>query len=242
VPEWLARKHQALPLAIEGRVLVVAMADPTDYRAIQDIEFAAATTVRPMAATVSEVLEGIDERYGPEDHIGSFLANVPDAPDLQIVAEEPASLSMDVADSMEAAEVAPVVKMCNLVIYDALKSAASDVHIEPALHDLQVRMRVDGVLRDYTRVPKWLHGPVVSRLKILAKLDIAERRLPQDGRVSVRYQGRSVDLRVSTLPTHFGEKMVLRVLGGATAPPSTASASRPISSGCSSPPFSSRRA
>ena len=125
---------------------------------------------------------------------------------------------MDVADSVAATEVAPVVKMCNLVIYDALKSSASDVHIEPALHDLQVRMRVDGVLRDYTRVPKWLHGPVVSRLKILAKLDIAERRLPQDGRVNVHYQGRSVDLRVSTLPTHFGEKMVLRVLGGATAP------------------------
>ena len=114
--------------------------------------------------------------------------------------------------------MAPVVKMCNLLVYDALKSSASDVHIEPALNDLQVRMRVDGVLRDYTRVPKWLHGPVVSRLKILAKLDIAERRLPQDGRVSVQYQGRSIDLRVSTLPTHFGEKMVLRVLGGATAP------------------------
>ena len=84
--------------------------------------------------------------------------------------------------------------MCNLVIYDAIRSEASDVHIEPALHDMQVRMRVDGVLRDYTRVPKWLHGPVVSRLKILAKLDIAERRLPQAGRVNVQYQGRSIDL------------------------------------------------
>jgi type IV pilus assembly protein PilB len=218
LPERLARKYQALPLAVEGRALVMAMADPSDYRAIQDIEFAANMAVKPMAATLSEVLEGIDERYGAEDRIGSFLANVPDAPDLQIVSEEQPGLSMDIAASAAATEVAPVVKMCNLVIYDALRSAASDVHIEPALHDLQVRMRVDGVLRDYTRVPKWLHGPVVSRLKILAKLDIAERRLPQDGRVNVHYQGRSVDLRVSTLPTHFGEKMVLRVLGGATAP------------------------
>jgi len=218
VPERLARKHQLLPLAVEGRVLVVAMADPADYLAIQDVEFAANLTVKPMVATISEILEGIDERYGAEDRIGSFLANVPDAPDLQIVTEEQSGLSVDVADSMEATSVAPVVKMCNLLVYDALKSSASDVHIEPALHDLQVRMRVDGVLRDYTRVPKWLHGPVVSRLKILAKLDIAERRLPQDGRVAVQYQGRSVDLRVSTLPTHFGEKMVLRVLGGATAP------------------------
>ena len=218
VPERLARKHQCLPLGTEGRLLMVAMVNPIDYRAIQDIEFAAASTVKAVAASLSEVLEGIDERYGAEDRIGAFLANVPDAPDIQILSEDNAELSMDDASSVEAAEVAPVVKMCNLVIYDALKSQASDVHIEPALHDLQVRMRVDGVLRDYTRVPKWLHGPVVSRLKILAKLDIAERRLPQDGRVNVHYQGRSVDLRVSTLPTHFGEKMVLRVLGGASAP------------------------
>jgi len=218
VPERLARKHQCLPLGIEGRMLVLAMADPADYLAIQDVEFAANMTVKPMAATISEILEGIGERYGAEDRIGTFLANVPDAPDLKIVSEDQIGLPVDVAGSVEAATEAPVVKMCNLVIYDALKSLASDVHIEPALHDLQVRMRVDGVLRDYTRVPKWLHGPVVSRLKILAKLDIAERRLPQDGRVNVQYQGRSVDLRVSTLPTHFGEKMVLRVLGGAKAP------------------------
>jgi type IV pilus assembly protein PilB len=218
VPERLARKHQCLPLAIEGRMLVVAMVDPIDYRAIQDIEFAAASTIKAVAATVSEVLEGIEERYGAEDRIGTFLANVPEAPDIQIVSEDSADLSLDVAGSLQAAEVAPVVKMCNLIIYDSLKASASDVHIEPALHDLQVRMRVDGVLRDYTRVPKWLHGPVVSRLKILAKLDIAERRLPQDGRVNVHFQGRSIDLRVSTLPTHFGEKMVLRILGGVTAP------------------------
>ena len=220
VPERLARKHLCLPLALEGRTLVVAMVDPIDYRAIQDVEFAAASSVKAVAATLSEIVAGIDERYGAEDRIGTFLANVPDAPEIQIISDDNAAaeLSMDVARSMEAAEVAPVVKMCNLVIFDALKSSASDVHIEPALHDLQVRMRVDGVLRDYTRVPKWLHGPVVSRLKILAKLDIAERRLPQDGRVNVQYQGRSIDLRVSTLPTHFGEKMVLRVLGGAKAP------------------------
>jgi len=218
VPERLARKHQCLPLTVEGRMLVAAMVNPLDYRAIQDVEFAAALTLKPVVATVSEVLEGIEERYDAEDRIGAFLANVPEAPDIQILSEDNAELSMDVANSIEAAEVAPVVKMCNLLIYDALKVKASDVHIEPALNDLQVRMRVDGVLRDYTRVPKWLHGPVVSRLKILAKLDIAERRLPQDGRVNVHYAGSSIDLRVSTLPTHFGEKMVLRILGGVSTP------------------------
>jgi type IV pilus assembly protein PilB len=218
VPERLARKLECLPLGIEGRMLVVAMVNPLDYRAIQDIEFAAAMSIRPVVATLSEVVSGIEERYEAEDRIGTFLANVPEAPDIQIVSEDQTDMTLDAADSLAAAEVAPVVKMCNVVIFDAIKSGASDVHIEPALHDLQVRMRVDGVLRDYTRVPKWLHGPVVSRLKILAKLDISERRLPQDGRVNVHYQGKSIDLRVSTLPTHFGEKMVLRVLGGVKAP------------------------
>ncbi len=228
VPERLARKLECLPLAIEGRVLVVAMVNPLDYRAIQDIEFASALSVRPVVATLSEVTGGIDERYGAEDRIATFLSKVPEAPDIQIISEDQAEGTLDIADSIVAAEVAPVVKMCNVIIYDAIKAGASDVHIEPALHDLQVRVRVDGVLRDYTRVPKWLHGPIVSRLKILAKLDIAERRLPQDGRVAVHYQGKSIDLRVSTLPTHFGEKMVLRVLGGVSAPDITSLGLAPI--------------
>ena len=218
VSEKLARKHLCLPLSIEGRVLALAMMNPIDYEAIQDIEFASALSVRPLAATRTEILDGIEERYGAEDRIGSFLANVPDVPDIQILSDDSQDLVVEVNASKSAAEVVPVVKMCNLVIHDAIRSEASDVHIEPALHDMQVRMRVDGVLRDYTRVPKWLHGPLVSRLKILARLDIAERRLPQDGHVAVLYQGKSIDLRVSTLPTHFGEKIVLRVLGGISAP------------------------
>ena len=220
VSDKLARKHMCLPLSIEGKVLVLAMADPTDFQATQDIEFASALSVKPVVATRTEILDALEERYDAEDRIGSFLANVPDVTDLQIVGDDAQQdLSMDiVADSRTAAQVAPVVKMCNLVVHDAIKAGASDLHIEPALHDVKVRMRVDGVLRDYTQVPKWLHNPVVSRLKILAKLDIAERRLPQDGRISVQYQGRTIDIRVSTLPTHFGEKAVLRFLGGSSLP------------------------
>ena len=219
VPDKLARKHNCLPLSIDGRVLTLAMADPGDYLAIQDVEFASAMSVRPVIATRSEILDGIDERYAAEDRIGSFLANVPDVTDLHIVADDSAQdLIVAVADSRSEAEVAPVVKMCNLIVHDAIKAGASDTHIEPTMHDVNVRMRVDGVLRDYTHVPKWLHSPLVSRLKILAKLDIAERRVPQDGRINVQYQGRSIDIRVSTLPTHFGEKAVLRYLGGGTLP------------------------
>ena len=219
VPDKLARKHYCLPLSIEGRVLTLAMADPGDYQAIQDIEFASGLSIRPVIATRAEILDGIEERYATEDRIGSFLANVPDVTDLHIGTEDPTEdLAVTVGDSRSAAEVAPVVKMCNLIVHDAIKAGASDSHIEPTMHDVNVRMRVDGVLRDYTHVPKWLHSPLVSRLKILARLDIAERRLPQDGRINVQYQGRSIDIRVSTLPTHFGEKAVLRYLGGGVLP------------------------
>ncbi|MEI6669500.1 MAG: ATPase, T2SS/T4P/T4SS family [Acidobacteriota bacterium] len=219
VPEKLARRHICLPISIAGRVLTLAMADPGDYEAIQDVEFASGLSVRPVVATRTEIADGIEERYATQDRIGAFLANVPDVTDLHIVVEDsPQDLMVAVADSRSASDVAPVIKMCNLIVHDSIKSGASDTHIEPTMHDVNVRMRVDGVLRDYTHVPKWLHNPLISRLKILARLDIAERRLPQDGRINVHYQGRSIDIRVSTLPTHFGEKVVLRYLGGGTLP------------------------
>ena len=218
VPEKLARKHRCLPIAIEGRVLALAMMNPIDYQAIQDVEFASALAVRPLAATMSEIADGIEERYSADDRIGSFLANVPDVQDIQIASEDRQEPATEAQSTPPAPEVAPVVKMCNLVLHDAISSAASDVFIEPGLHDVQVRMRVDGVLRDYTRVPKWLHEPLVSRLKSLAKLDAAERRLQQEGCFNVQFQGKWIELRVSTRPTHFGEKIAMRVLAGMSAP------------------------
>ncbi len=218
VSDKTARKHLCLPLSVEGKTIVIAMADPTDLHAIQDIEFASGLGVRPVVASHTELADGIEERYAASDRMGTFLANVPDAADLEIQSADGAEPETASGDVRSDAEVGPVVKMVNLIVLDAIKSGASDLHIEPSLHDVHVRMRIDGVLRDYTHVPKWLHSPVISRLKILAKLDIAERRLPQDGRINVQHQGRSIDIRVSTLPTHFGEKAVLRVLGGAAAP------------------------
>jgi type IV pilus assembly protein PilB len=218
VSDKLVRKYACLPLAIDGKTLVLAMANPTDYQAMRDIEFASGLSIRPVVASRTELMDGIDQRYETEDRVALFLANVPDASDMQIVSEDNQNLDVNVADERHAAEVAPVVKMVSLVVSEAIKAGASDVHIEATLNDVNVRMRVDGVLRDYTHVPKWLHGPLISRLKVLAKLDIAERRLPQDGRINVHYQGRSIDIRVSTLPTHFGEKAVLRVLGSGSTP------------------------
>lgn len=216
----LARKYTCLPVKVEGKSLHVAVANPLDYGAIQDVEFHSGLNVRPLVATRTEILEGIASHYAAEERMADLLANVHSETELQIVASDKRE-DLDETDdpsAASAAEVAPVVKMCNLILHDAIKSRASDVHLEPSLSNMLVRLRVDGVLREYTNVPRWLHTPVVSRLKILASLDIAERRLPQDGRINVQFQGRPVDIRVSTLPTHFGEKVVLRILGSSAIP------------------------
>jgi type II secretory ATPase GspE/PulE/Tfp pilus assembly ATPase PilB-like protein/ActR/RegA family two-component response regulator len=172
-------------------------------------------------ATKTEVMDAIERYYDTEDSLHDLLANVTESEDLQILSVEAEESESSVTDDRSQAEAAPVVKMVNLIVLDGIKQGSSDIHIEPAVNDVQVRNRVDGMLRDFMQVPKWLHGPLVSRLKILSKLDIAERRLPQDGRIKVHFQDREVDLRVSTLPTHFGEKIVLRVLGSGRAVPTT---------------------
>jgi type IV pilus assembly protein PilB len=216
--EKIALKYNCLPLKIEGSSLVMAMANPADYDAIQDVQFISGYTVQPVVATRAEILDGIQELYDTDDRMQDFLSKVADSSDIAIVTEKSDNLDLDSGDSRSAADLAPVIKMCNLILEEAIRSQASDVHLEPALNCLRVRMRVDGVLREYIDVPKWLHHALVSRLKILGSLDIAERRLPQDGRIQVTFQGRSVDLRVSTLPTHFGEKVVLRILGTMSIP------------------------
>jgi type IV pilus assembly protein PilB len=219
ISEELARKHICLPLKTEGRSVVVALANPADYSALQDVQFACGMTVKPVVATRTEILDAIEEYFATEDRAEDFLENVADAQDLRIMTpEKEEETDLDRLDARSSASLPPVVKMVNLVIRDAIKSAASDIHIEAALNAVQVRFRVDGVLRDYMQIPKWLHNAVVSRLKILAKLDIAERRLPQDGRIKVQLQNRPIDIRISTLPTHFGEKVVMRVLGSSQIP------------------------
>ncbi len=238
ISEELARRFVCIPLHREGvhrkegddkrdvgsrqrrPTLVLAMANPADMAAIQDVEFATECAVKPVVATRTEVLDAIGRYYETSDSLHDLLKNVSESEDLQIIGgESEDGGETSVTEARSAAEQAPVVKMVNLIILDSIRQGASDIHIEPAVNDVQVRTRVDGMLRDFMQVPKWLHGPLVSRLKILSKLDIAERRLPQDGRIKVAFQNRGVDLRVSTLPTHFGEKVVLRVLGSGTAVP-----------------------
>jgi type II secretory ATPase GspE/PulE/Tfp pilus assembly ATPase PilB-like protein len=218
ITEKIALKHQCLPLKIEGTRLVMAMANPADYDAIQDVQFVSGFTVQPVVATRAEILDGIEEMYRTDELMQEFLSKVSDSADFTILADETDKLNLDQVDARSAADQVPVVKMCNLILQEAVRSQASDVHLEPTLNCLQVRMRIDGVLREYIEVPKWLHLPLVSRIKILASLDIAERRMPQDGRFKVKLQNKSADLRVSTLPSLFGEKVVIRVLGTMSIP------------------------
>jgi type IV pilus assembly protein PilB len=218
ITEKIALKHQCLPLKVEGTRLVMAMANPADYDAIQDVQFVSGFTVTPVVATRAEILDGIEELYHTDERMQDFLSQVSDLPDFSIVSDDSDKIDLDQSDQRSAIDQIPVVKMCNLILQEAIRSQASDVHLEPTLNCLQVRMRVDGVLREYIEVPKWLHHPLVSRIKILASLDIAERRLPQDGRFKVKLQNKSVDLRVSTLPALYGEKVVMRVLGTMSIP------------------------
>jgi type IV pilus assembly protein PilB len=214
VSPFVARRHTCLPIRFHGRKLVVAMSNPLDLQAIQDVQFAASRLVEPVLACRSEILKEIERHYAP-------------APRPEIA--EPASFTfvpgandhcdLDHVDPRAPAESAPAVHLCREILLDALAARASDIHIEAGPQELRVRLRVDGVLRDHLRLPQWMHAGLLSRVKILANLDIAQQRLPQDGRITATTsRGHSVDLRVSTLPTQFGEKAVLRLLGSAHVP------------------------
>ena len=220
LPQEIARKHVCIPIRVENRRLLLAMANPTDYRALQEIEFKVGKPLKVLVCTRTEILDALGKFYDPEDTLQAFTDNLEDARDFEIKTDEDSKdADVNLTDSRSQAEMAPVVKVVNLIIQDAIKQRATDIHVEPTLNDVQVRVRVDGVLRPMMQLPKWLTNPVSSRLKVLARLDIAERRVPQDGRIKVQRDNKSYDLRVSTLPTLFGEKVVLRILASGTELP-----------------------
>jgi type IV pilus assembly protein PilB len=207
VPAALCRRHTVLPLALEESRVVLAMADPGNVFALDDVRSLTGLDVRAVVATRDDLLAAIDRSCradaGLDDLTSELSSTGGDDDDLRRV--------------QEMVEDAPIVKYVNMLISQAVQDRASDIHIEPAEHDLRVRYRIDGVLHEVMRSPRQIAAGVISRLKIMADLDIAERRTPQDGRLSVATTGRSVDLRVATLPTVWGEKVVLRVLDNSTA-------------------------
>jgi type IV pilus assembly protein PilB len=205
VPQAVCRRYNALPIGYEDGKLLVAMSDPANVFAIDDMRSITGMDVKPVVSTKSDVSAAIN-RYHRADS---------DLDDLTMVLDHEDDAELEVLK--EVVEDAPIVKFVNLLITQAINDRASDIHLEPTERELRVRFRIDGVLHEIMRSPKNIQAGVISRLKIMADINIAERRIPQDGRLSVTVAGKKIDLRVATLPTVWGEKVVMRVLDNSTA-------------------------
>lgn len=206
ISEQLARKYTLIPIKLEGQVLTVAMADALDFYAVDDVKRATSYEVRTVMALKSEIVQAIDRYYSSES---AEIA----VRDLQQEYSLAASLDELAQISEDEVSNAPVVRLINSIIQHAIRARASDIHIEPTEHDMRVRFRVDGALQEVMRSAKAAHPAVITRIKIIGKMDIAEKRIPQDGRVNMTIDNQDVDMRISILPTVYGEKVVIRILG-----------------------------
>jgi type IV pilus assembly protein PilB len=214
VPEQIARKYEVLPIKRQGNQLTLAMADPTNVFALDDVGFMTNLQVVPVVASQAAIRAAVDRSYDTKGSgIAEIVSEMEGAADVELVeGEEEISAKVDVFELKESADEAPVVRLINMILVDAIRRGASDIHLEPYEKVFRVRFRVDGVLHEIMTPPKRLEAALTSRVKIMASLDIAERRLPQDGRIKLRFNQREIDFRVSTLPTIFGEKTVMRIL------------------------------
>ncbi len=206
VPEMIARRHQIVPLFRKGKALTIAMADPLNVFAIDDVKRATKCDVEPVMSKEADVMKAIDRYYSGTSTMEE-AAREADRQGFGAAEEGDA-----VTELSKLAEDTPVVKFVNTMISQALKEGASDIHIEPEAEGLRIRYRRDGILRDVMTAPRNLQSGVASRIKIMADLDIAEKRVPQDGRIQMKVGSREIDIRLSTLPTLFGEKIVMRLL------------------------------
>jgi len=210
IPEDVAQKYQVIPVSRTGSTLVVAMADPSNIFAIDDIKFLTGYNVEPLVASDSAVKNAIEKFYESTDMGLEGVLTEFDEGEMEVIKDEE---EVDLSDLKKAVEDAPVVKLVNLILTDAIKRGASDIHIEPYEKSFRVRYRVDGVLAEVMKPPLKLKNAIVSRIKIMSNLDIAERRLPQDGRIKLKLsKNKEMDYRVSVLPTLFGEKVCCRLL------------------------------
>src|SRR5262244_331525 len=217
IPYETAKRYQILPLSRVGASLTIAMVDPTNVFAMDDIKFMTGFNIEPVVASESAIMEGIEKAYGSsqEEDMEKVMASMNDLgeADVELQAEEQET---DLNELEKAADEAPIVKLVNLVLTDAVKRGASDIHMEPYEKEFRVRFRIDGVLQSIMSPPLKLKDAITSRVKIMSKLDISEKRLPQDGRIMLKMaiggKKKQLDFRVSTLPTLWGEKIVLRLL------------------------------
>src|SRR5579863_5350339 len=217
IPFETAKRYQILPLSRVGASLTIAMVDPTNVFAMDDIKFMTGFNIEPVVASEAAIAAGIEKAYGENqqqelDEVMQSMAELGDA-DVELQNEQE---EMDLADLERAADEAPIVKLVNIILTDAVKRGASDIHMEPYEKEFRVRFRIDGVLQSIMSPPIKLKDAITSRVKIMAKLDISEKRLPQDGRIMLKVnlagKKKTLDFRVSTLPTLWGEKIVMRLL------------------------------
>jgi type IV pilus assembly protein PilB len=209
VPAMLCHRHKVLPLAVEQGRLLLAITDPTNVLALDDVRAAAGMAIRPVVAENDDLVTAIERFYRADGELNDLTNSFE---------RDTATAGQDLSGSVQGGEDdAPIVRFVNLLVGQAITDNASDIHIEPGEEELRVRYRIDGVLHEMQRAPRAIQAGVISRLKIMSDLNIAERRLPQDGRLSVVHGGRQIDLRVATLPTVWGEKVVMRILDNSNA-------------------------
>jgi type IV pilus assembly protein PilB len=202
----VASKFTVIPVQKHGRALSLAMADPTDMYVINDLKFITGLEIKPMVATEIALAAAIEQYYTAQDDLEDMARDLDDE-DVEVLEDK-----QDDEEGLQEAEQAPVIRFVNSMIADAVRKLASDIHIEPAEKTFRVRFRIDGSLHEVIKQPAKMKAAIISRVKVMSELDIAEKRLPQDGRIKLRVDNKTIDLRVSTLPTIFGEKVVMRIL------------------------------
>src|SRR5881398_1460828 len=212
IPSGLARLHGALPVELSGNTLRIALTDPFDVDVAEDLRFALGKDIQVVVSPPDQIEEQIKQYYGSDTtSMEEVLKQLGEAGELLQLREQDGEAAVEAE-----ANTTPIIRFVDLILYQAIQDRASDIHFEPFENEFKIRYRVDGALYEMSPPPRHLALPVISRVKVMANMNIAERRLPQDGRIQKNIAGRSVDLRVSTLPTQFGESVVLRVLDRST--------------------------
>ncbi len=211
IPADAARMYQCIPVAVYGSTVQVAFVDPFNPEAVDQVAFASGKEIMPVVADPAQIQSALQKVY-PEQNLTAGFADILKELGDERLKPTAADGKEELPDVTKLADATPIVKFVNLVLFQAVSDRASDIHFEPFEDEYKIRYRVDGALYEMSPPPKHLAGPVSSRLKIMANLNISERRLPQDGRISLNLGGRQIDFRMSTLPTQFGESVVLRVL------------------------------
>ena len=218
IGEQICREHRLVPVLRDGDALLVACANPTDLASLEEVQLVTGLVVSPMVTSVSKVDEALGQAFGKRDIVREIASEAAGVTDLQAPAEEEVEAVVDLDRPVPKSRDSHVVRLVNHLLYKAIEEGASDIHIEPFEHTVKVRFRTDGELHEISPPPRAMYIPIISRLKILAKMDIAERRIPQDGAISLKAGDKRVDLRVNTVPTVYGEKMVMRILAKGVIP------------------------